>query len=348
MSIRAHEGETHTGLSFDNRMAHLMRSYIGPLLGIRLRLVTIDRIREPWLLWSMLACWTVIGGVALAFYVSGPVGFGLIVVLASVYLYAFSNIAQIVCEYRIYLSLLGVAFIAASLVSYAGTYNEVVFGLSIALLACWTFATSGRLELYVDSVKFWSNAARYAPEIQIAAITERAYEGQFSDVDKILYGLITDDMPASIYDWINARKQQAIDTYRIERARDTLKHLLTGYEHNNPRVWRQLGITEYYLGQTQEAIDSFMRAWALDRTDGLSRAALAHIYEELGDLPCAEVAWKSAADLMPDSGYVRARYKAICSVGRMIDEIDDDPNTIFVTDEMLSEELRNKIVEGER
>lgn len=333
------------------RFAFLLNYYCsGPLFGLNLKLIVLDR--KPSTPEQFIALFWSVVFAAIIYYRLVPVlDFGLILALAPVLIYTFSDISQLVLEYRTYLSSLGMAIMAAF-------WLERLPLAAIPVVIFFIYLSRQRLKLFADPLLYWKQASVDCQR-DPGVLSNYAYQlnrrGNFSEVDKVYRDLILNRVPECRSLLINVAAAKfgptemwdTVDPQRLKEAADILLEVTRRWP-GHADGWRNLAVITYYQRDPMQAIVYFMAAISLDQRDSLSWLGRGQCHLDLGEYDLAADSLRRALDLSPQIAHIRVKLmEALQLAGRTeeftaLDMYLRDKNVIFVTDDMLPDEIRNR------
>lgn len=338
--------ESTNHLSIASRVALLVLHYFfGPLLGLELRLIAPDRQLPSYELvamWLLLASYSAL---AVGFMHDGPlVSLGIVLSLLPVLVYACSSIAQLILEYRAYLSGLGIALLLA----LASTYSLSTFITVLALLIFYMAQTYSRNYTFSSSSLFWKQATSDCsdPGILSNYIYHLNKAERFGEVDQIVADIIGQAIPESRTLLINlavtrmgsSSQWDQSNNANLTSARQLMESIVAQWP-SYVDGWRNLGVMLYYERQVEQALDAFSHALDLDVMDSSSWLGKGECYKYLGRNADAASCLRTALDLSPQVEGIRTKLMEVLLLAGLMDEFKihqawlEGSGTYYVTEE---------------
>jgi tetratricopeptide (TPR) repeat protein len=339
-------------MTFKHKLAQLIGYYVcGPLLGIHQHLIVPDvESTEPelFITWIFLA---LLAGFLVVPWLSPLVRFALILTVTPVVVYSWCPVPQIVLEYRAYLATAGMAL----LITYLGqTHSLYVLLPTVIFFACRTLYRNG---LFTNSERFWRKATTDSPDPGVMSnyFYQLNQMGQHLEVERIYSTLKTgfSDCRTLLINLAAAKvgSGQVADPDKLAEARDILLEVTRRWPAECDG-WRNLATVQFCLGEFQHSVRSSNRAVGILPDDGLSWLCKGQSLSALNRHAEAVGCLKRAFELLPEH-FEQVRYKLMeeLEAAGLTRELKEhqrylaDKSIIFVTEDMLPDWIRNRVVE---
>lgn len=338
-------GET---LPFTHRLVLLVLHYVcGPIIGMNQRLMVRDiEFTEPekFITWIFLSA----AVSALLSPVPNLLRLSLIFILTPILIYSLAPIRYIIMEYRVYLSVLGIAIVTAYF------DRSLIAELITGTVAGWfIYCTIKRTRLLSNSELFWKQAYRDCPDANSTVnlmyqlnLSNQGPEaqqlaGRYKDDRAVLINLAMAHLcPA-------AGGIEEFSADQLYSARLILEDVVARWP-DSADGWRNYATVLYYQEHRRDSIKAYLRCTALNPMDGLAWLGLGTAALETAQNEFAVSALRRAFEIYPHIDDIRHKFMESLYKTKRMQEFEyhqglmSDDNMVFVTREMLPPELQEK------
>lgn len=336
---------THEQLGFLDRLLLLIYYYIPlPYVGVNQKLVVADKkLKDTEVIVVAVMAGLTLTSLAYNWWLAPTTAYAVLLILATVCVYAFSPVPQIVLEYRVYFSLFGFAILAATVAEFDPPELASGTGLAAVLLLAVYFIQQSRrrARLYADPVRFWQQATHDCPSTGVlsAYVYYLSRRGRYSDAagvmaQKLAFHVshaplkLTDeqrndpDMRILLLNMAHAhagsgQSHESVDVNRLDESISIVSEVTHIWPDYAPG-WRNLGALQIARAEVEDsltkkktiqfqAVASLSKAVNLDPNDGMAWYGLGMAHMQLDDYDYAKPCLLTAVELCPQVPEVRLK-----------------------------------------